>query len=113
MKKVYCLLTFISFICCTSDSPQEVIPPTLNYTLTIKSEEGGSVSSTGGSYESGKVVTITATANPEYIFSGWSNGSTDNPLSVTMNSNQTITGLKCDERLGNTFTLELLTLSLR
>ena len=69
MKKVYCLLTFISFICCTSDSPQEVIPPTLNYTLTIKSEEGGSVSSTGGSYESGKVVTITATANPEYIFS--------------------------------------------
>ena len=91
MKKLFCLITFISFICCTSDSPQEVVPPTLNYTLTIKSEEGGSVSSTGGSYESGKVVTITATANPEYVFSGWSNGSTDNPLSVTMNSNQTIT----------------------
>ena len=91
MKKLLLVLLFVPLVYCSSDSPEEVIPPILNYTLTVKAEEGGSVSSTGGSYEPGKVVTITATANSEYVFSGWSNGSTDNPLSVTMNSNQTIT----------------------
>ena len=91
MKKLLLVLLFVPLTYCSSDSPEEVIPPTPNYTLTVRAEEGGSVSSTGGSYESGKVVTISATANTEYVFSGWSNGSTDNPLSVTMSSNQTIT----------------------
>ena len=91
MKKLLLVLLFVPLVYCSSDSPEEVIPPILNYTLTVRAEEGGSVSSSGGSYESGKVVTITATANSEYVFSGWSNGSTDNPLSVTMSSDQTIT----------------------
>ena len=99
MKKIFLLLLFIPLIYCSSDSGSEATtpppttttpPPVVNYTLTVSSGDGGSVSSTGGTYTSGESVSITATANSEYVFSGWSNGSTDNPLSVTMNSNQTI-----------------------
>ena len=90
LKNLFLLTILCFFISCTSDSPQEVTPPTPNYTLSVSAVEGGSVSSSGGSYVSGKVVTITANAGSEYIFSGWSNGSTKNPLTVTVNSNQTL-----------------------
>ena len=99
MKKLLLILLFIPFIYCSSDSGSEASAPppivttppvVVNYTLTVSAGDGGAVSSTGGTYTSGESVSITATANSEYVFSGWSNGSTDNPLSVTMNSNQTI-----------------------
>jgi hypothetical protein len=100
MKKLLLVLLFVPLTYCSSDSGSEATtpppttttpPPVVNYTLTVSSGDGGAVSSTGGTYTSGESVSITATANSEYVFSGWSNGSTDNPLSVTMNSNQTIT----------------------
>ena len=90
MKKLLLLLLLVPLTYCSSDSPEEVVPPLPNYTLSVSAAEGGAVSSPGGSYESGKVVAISATANSEYVFSGWSNGSTENPLSITMNSNQTL-----------------------
>jgi len=92
MRKLAYLSTLLLFSYCSSDndSAEVVVPPTLNYTLSVTAGEGGSVSSAGGSYKSGQLVTITATANSEYVFSGWSNGSNDNPLTVTMNSNQVI-----------------------
>ena len=100
MKKLLLVLLFVPLTYCSSDSGSEATtpppttstpPPVVNYTLTVSSGDGGAVNSTGGTYTSGESVSITATANSEYVFSGWSNGSTDNPLSVTMNSNQTIT----------------------
>ena len=92
MRKLAYLSILLIFSYCSSDSDsaEVVVPPTLNYTLSVTAGEGGSVSSAGGSYKSGQVVIITATANSEYVFSGWSNGSNDNPLTVTMNSNQVI-----------------------
>ena len=100
MKKLLLVLLFVPLVYCSSDSGSEATtpppttttpPPVVNYTLTVSAGDGGAVSSTGGTYTSGESVSITATANSEYVFSGWSNGSTDNPLSVTMSSNQTIT----------------------
>ena len=92
MRRLACLSILLLFAYCSSDSDSAeiVTPPILNYTLSIAAEEGGSVSSAGGSYKSGQVVTITATANSEYVFSGWSNGSNENPLTVTINSSQVI-----------------------
>jgi len=92
MRNLVYLSILLLFSYCSSDSEstEVVVPPTLNYTLSVTAGEGGSVSSAGGSYKSGQVVTITATANSEYVFSGWSNGSNDNPLTLTMNSNQVI-----------------------
>lgn len=61
------------------------------YSLTVSVEGGGSVSSTGGNYNSGSSVSITATPNSGYAFVGWSNGTSDNPLTLTINSDTSIT----------------------
>ena len=60
------------------------------YTLTVTSAEGGTVSSEGGTYDEGTEVTITASANEGYRFAGWEgNDSTSENLTITLNSNQT------------------------
>ena len=61
------------------------------YTLTISSNDGGEVSSPGGSYNEGSSVTITAIPNSKYLFENWSNGSTENPLTITINQNLSLT----------------------
>ena len=45
----------------------------------------------GGTFASGTQVSLTATPSSGYSFSGWSTGSTANPLTVTLNSNTSIT----------------------
>lgn len=89
-NKILWSLILLLFVSCGKESPV-VLDPVVKYTLTVNSGVGGSVSSAGGSYNEGQSVTITATPNSEYVFVNWSNGSTDNPLSITVNSNQTIT----------------------
>ena len=91
-------ITFLFFITCSTEdaTPLEsdntpTVDPVISLTLTITSGVGGSVSSPGGSYTQGKSTSVTATPDPEYVFVNWSNGSTDNPLSVTVDTNQTIT----------------------
>jgi hypothetical protein len=65
-------------------------PQIIKFSITFSSGSGGSVSIPGGSYETGTNVSVTATPDSEYVFVNWSNGSTQNPLSVSVNSNQTI-----------------------
>ena len=90
MRFILSSLIMLSILSCGKESPV-VTDPVISFTLTVTSGVGGSVSSPGGSYTQGKSVSITATPDSEYVFVNWSNGSTDNPLSVTVNSNQTIT----------------------
>ncbi|MEM8895365.1 MAG: GDSL-type esterase/lipase family protein, partial [Bacteroidota bacterium] len=69
----------------------EQLLPT-QYTLTTTATTGGSVT-TGGVYNAGTAIQITATSDEGYEFSGWSgdaNGS-DNPLTVTIDNNKSIT----------------------
>ncbi|GAB4408083.1 MAG: hypothetical protein OHK0039_10990 [Bacteroidia bacterium] len=64
------------------------------YTLTVNAVNGSvGLSPTGGTYASGTVVSLTATPNSGYQFTGWSGDAsgTSNPLSITMNSNKTVT----------------------
>ena len=91
--KIYSnLLFFILILSCGKESPVEVLTPqTIKYNVTFTTGSGGSVSIPGGSYDSGSSVSVTATPNSEYVFVNWSNGSTQNPLSVTVTSNQSIT----------------------
>jgi surface protein len=93
MKKLLQLLATFTAITAIiiSCSKEEPTPEPIKYTLSVSAGTGGSVSTTGGSYEAGASVSVTATPNAEYEFTGWSNGSTDNPLSVTVNGNTTIT----------------------
>ena len=83
MKKLL-LLLFIVLFSCSKDTPP-------SFLVSISSSVGGSVDTTGGEYGEGVTVTVRATADAEYEFVSWSNGSTDNPLVLTVSSNQTIT----------------------
>ena len=55
--------------------------------------EGGSVNTSGGTYDEGAEVTITATPDEGYRFTGWTGNATgnENPLSVTITGNVNIT----------------------
>ena len=68
-------------------------PPPQQYNLVVNASQGGSVSTSGGTYNENAAVTITATPQANYLFNGWSGGitSTDNPLTFTMDGNKNIT----------------------
>ena len=65
---------------------------TTYYTVTanVSPSGAGTVSGTG-TYEAGSVIVLTANANPGYTFDHWSDGNTQNPRSVTVNSDLTFT----------------------
>lgn len=71
----------------TTESPQ---PEIQQYSLTINPSTGGTVNNPGSRFDDGSNITLTATPNSEYIFSSWSNGSTDNPLTIAITSDLTI-----------------------
>ena len=89
-KFIFGIVLSILFFSCGKESPV-VVDPVIRFTLTVNSSPGGGVSTPGGSFNQGQSVSITATPDSEYVFVNWSNGSTDNPLSITVNSNQTVT----------------------
>lgn len=101
--KYFNLLVLLFMFSCAKEEPT---PDPVKYTLTVTAGEGGNVSSTGGSYPLGSEVTITATPNSEYVFSGWSNGSTDNPIKLTINSNQTLTANFTKRKYALSITIE-------
>ena len=94
MKKLFFTLSLLFVLTCAKeDSQAPNTPPTQivkQYALTASAGDGGSVSG-GGTFASGTQVSLTATPSSGYSFSGWSNGSTTNPLTITLNSNTTIT----------------------
>ncbi len=66
----------------------------LNSDLTLTSSSNGKVvASPAGPYLVGDQVTLTAVANDGYMFTGWSSDVTSrvNPITITMDSNKTIT----------------------
>jgi hypothetical protein len=66
---------------------------TVQYTLTVSASSGGSVTD-GGTFDEGTEVTVTATPNEGYRFTGWEgNSSSSGSLTVTLNSNETYQAL--------------------
>ena len=64
------------------------------FTLAVSASNGGTVSTEGGDFEEGTEVTITATANTGYRFTGWEGSdSTSESLTITLNSDQTYQAL--------------------
>ncbi len=60
------------------------------YTITVSAGEHGNVSGSG-TYEYGTTATLTATADAHYHFIRWSDGNTDNPRTVSVESDTTYT----------------------
>jgi len=129
MKKLSFSLFFISllnivfFFSCSveeedtttaSAAIQTSDPELVEYTLSVSTSEGGSVSSEGGTYAEGTEVTITATANEGYEFIGWEGSNeTGSELTITINSNISLNTIfqtiQTDESLyssGNIVTIE-------
>src|SRR6056300_1456823 len=98
-----CVLSFILVYSCSTEEEESITPVVqtpepepapVEYTLTVSAAEGGTVSTEGGTYEEGTEVTITATPSEGYRFTGWEgNTSTEESLTITLNSNQTYQAL--------------------
>lgn len=67
MKKLIVILSILLSVSCSIDEPINLRP---TYTVTITAENGGSVSTTGGSYLEGTSFDVSATANSGYTFNG-------------------------------------------
>lgn len=78
-----------------ADVVTKVEPTVALYTITtnVNDPTMGSVSGNLGTYEDGASAELTAVANEHYEFTGWTGDvtSTENPLTITVNSDMTIT----------------------
>lgn len=109
MKKVLlgAIVSILTFSC-TKDS-SEPIPtsdPIVKYTVQFQTSTGGTVSSSGGSYDKGSKLTITAIPENEYVFDSWSDGSTENPREIVVNSDINITALFVKKQYQLTINIE-------
>jgi hypothetical protein len=96
MKKLFFLLSIFAIVlsCSSDETSTPVTPPSApiaKYTITLSAGEGGTVSTTGGEYESGQTVSVTATPQGEYVFKNWSDGNTDATRTITVSSNSSLT----------------------
>ena len=89
INRMLALFVLLLFNGCFNHDPIE--DNTIKYTLEFSAETGGSVSSPGGLYSLGETVTITATPDSDYFFSGWSDGTSTSSLTILVSSDQTIT----------------------
>jgi uncharacterized repeat protein (TIGR02543 family) len=101
---VFLLTTCILLYSCSTEeedtTPLQTVlqltpePEPIQYTLTVTTEEGGSVSTEGGTYEKGTEVTITATSEEGYIFKGWEGAeSENNTITISIENDTSITAI--------------------
>jgi len=105
MKKLFFLLSIFAIVlsCSSDETSTPSIPtstpiskpvtpaPVVKYTLSVTAGEGGTVSTTGGEYESGQTISVTATPEGEYVFKNWSDGNTNATRTITISSSSTLT----------------------
>ena len=93
LKSVFPILFLFAFISCSESSDEETSTTTdsVTYSVEISAASGGTVDNSGGSFDSGSTLTVTATPNSGYAFINWSDGTIDNPKELNVNSNLTLT----------------------
>ena len=90
MRKIFFLLSIFAIVLSCSSDETSTPDPIVKYTITLSAEEGGTVSTEGGTYNQGSKITVTATPDGQYLFKEWSDGSTVNPREITVNSDLTL-----------------------
>ena len=108
IKKLFVYISLLVILNCAKDTSEDdssvyVSPPTntintgspsttvTQYTLTVSAGEGGSVSTSGGTYNDGTSISIVATPSEGYEFIGWiGSDSSSSNITITINSNITI-----------------------
>lgn len=95
MRRFYYYFSLFLFLfACTKEDTTNPEPEPVQipkYTITITAGDGGTVSTAGGTYNKDSEVSVTATANAEYLFESWSDGNTDNPRTIKVGADLTIT----------------------
>ena len=95
MKKLISLLSIFAIVlsCSSDETSTPVAPPApvAKYTITLSAGEGGTVSTTGGEYEAGQIVSVTAISQGEYVFTSWSDGYKYATRTITISSSITLT----------------------
>jgi hypothetical protein len=66
---------------------------TPTYIVTFSGSTGGSVSEIGGEYDEGATVSVSAQPETGYEFIGWSDGSSQNPRTISVSENLNLTAL--------------------
>ena len=106
MKKLSLFLLGLVMLTCSTEDDSEsatpnsqqsitepVVTPITQFTLTMTASEGGNVT-TGGTYDEGTDVPITATPSEGYEFVGWEGrGETTAELTITLNSDVSLNAL--------------------
>ena len=93
---------------CTTPAPKTQALELENYTMTLNTndENKGTVSG-AGEYKVGETATITATPEEGYKLLYWSDRSTENPRTITMNKNEALSAYFVKEyAVEPTFTIE-------
>ncbi|MDA8686240.1 family 16 glycosylhydrolase [Robiginitalea sp.] len=73
--------------CCSDDNPFKET----TFRISIIAGEGGAVNTNGGTFANNDSVLFTATPNSGYAFLNWSDGITDNPRTLVITSNLSLT----------------------
>ena len=85
---ILCIIAIVAWGC-SSDSPV--------YTLEVSPTpiEGGTVLPASGEYDEGETIEVRATANENWVFVSWQGDVTgsNNPITVTMDSDKIFTAL--------------------
>ena len=108
------LFVFIALLSCSKEE-ESAPPPVPSYTVSVIAGDGGTVSSEGGTYNQGTIFNVTATPASGYRFVGWSNGETESTLTITVNSNLSITANEKQNYrtyIPSSYTLNLTTLTI-
>jgi len=96
MKRLTILVFFI-LLACSKDSPiPDAVVPTpsvTKFTLAVAASEGGSVNTSGGTFNENTNVSVTASPADGFTFTGWTGDATGstNPLTISMNGDKNIT----------------------
>ena len=85
LKLLPFLFGFILIFRCSKEISEN---GTVNFTLDVSAEEGGTVSNQGGTFTQGTTITIAAVPNDGYEFVGWEGSNEiENEITVLINSN--------------------------
>ncbi len=93
-RKVILFLAFI-VLSCSKDAVETTPVAVTKFQVTVSTQDDskGTVSTTGGSFEAGSDITITATPKDGFQFTGWTGGASGdtNPLTVKVSEDANIT----------------------
>lgn len=107
MKKyLFLFVSILALIIACSKEDESAPPPTPKFTVSFSAGEGGSVSTSGGTYDKGTKVSVTATPDGEFVFDKWSDGNTDNPREITISSNLSLSASFVKKKYALSVTVE-------